>query len=69
MRVEHECAHGGAWAYLAALDVHGAKLFGRCDVTGIAPSDRLVAPYDRRSTAASITLAGRAFGDGARISQ
>ena len=43
MRVEHEYARGGAWAYLAALDVHRAKLFGRCDVTtGIAPFDRLV---------------------------
>jgi len=27
MRVEHECERGGAWAYLAALDVHRAKLF------------------------------------------
>ena len=43
MRVEHEYARGGAWAYLAALDVHRAKLFGRCEVTtGIAPFDRLV---------------------------
>ena len=52
MRVEHEYARGGAWAYLAALDVHRAKLFGRCEqTTGIAPFDRLVtqvmtqAPY------------------------
>jgi hypothetical protein len=44
MRVEHEYARGGAWAYLAALDVHRAKLFGRCErTTGIAPFDRLVA--------------------------
>lgn len=44
MRVEHEYARGGAWAYLAALDVHRAKLFGRCEATtGIAPFDRLVA--------------------------
>jgi DDE superfamily endonuclease/Winged helix-turn helix len=43
MRVEHEYARGGAWAYLAALDVHRAKLFGRCErTTGIAPFDRLV---------------------------
>lgn len=43
MRVEHEYARGGAWAYLAALDVHRAKLFGRCeDTTGIGPFDRLV---------------------------
>ncbi len=44
MRVEHEYDRGGAWAYLAALDVHRAKLFGRCEPkTGIAPFDRLVA--------------------------
>jgi DDE superfamily endonuclease len=43
MRVEHEYARGGAWAYLAARDVHRAKLFGRCErTTGIAPFDRLV---------------------------
>ena len=43
-RVEHEYARGGAWAYLAALDVHRAKLFGRCaPTTGIAPFDQLVA--------------------------
>jgi hypothetical protein len=43
MRVEHEYTRGGAWAYLAALDVHRAKLFGRCEpTTGIAPFDRLV---------------------------
>jgi len=42
-RVEHEYVRGGAWAYLAALDVHRAKLFGRCELTtGIAPFDRLV---------------------------
>lgn len=51
-RVEHEYARGGAWAYLAALDVHQAKLFGRCqETTGIDPFNRLVekvmaeAPY------------------------
>ena len=44
MRVEHEYARGGAWAYLAAWDVHRAKLFGRCEATtGIAPFERLVA--------------------------
>jgi hypothetical protein len=42
--VEHEYARGGAWAYLAAWDVHRAKVFGRCErTTGIAPFDRLVA--------------------------
>ena len=34
----------GAWSYLAAWDVHRAKLFGRCEKkTGIAPTDRLIA--------------------------
>ena len=42
-RVEHEYRRGGAWAYLAALDVHRAKLFGRCEKhTGIVPFGRLV---------------------------
>jgi len=42
-RVEHEYERGGAWAYLAALDVHRAKLFGRCErTTGIEPFERLV---------------------------
>jgi hypothetical protein len=35
MRVEHEYERGRAWAYLAALDVHRAKLFGRCERTGL----------------------------------
>ena len=43
MRVEHEYVRCGAWAYLAALDVHHAKVFGRCErKTGIAPFERLV---------------------------
>jgi DDE superfamily endonuclease len=43
MRVEHEYGRGGGWAYLAALDVHRAKVFGRCEATtGIAPFSRLV---------------------------
>ena len=43
MRVEHEYFRGGAWAYIAALDVHQARVFGRCEVNnGIAPFDRLV---------------------------
>ncbi len=42
--VEHEYARCGAWAYIAAWDVHRAKLFGRCErKTGIAPFERLVA--------------------------
>lgn len=44
MQVEHEYERAGAWAYLAAWDVHRAKIFGRCEpTTGIAPFDRLVA--------------------------
>jgi hypothetical protein len=43
MRVEHEYERGGALAYLAAWDVHRAKLFGRCEqTTGIEPFGRLV---------------------------
>src|SRR5258708_38507845 len=43
MGVEHEYARGGALAYLAAWDVHRAKVFGRCEeTTGIEPFDRLV---------------------------
>lgn len=44
MRVEHEYERGGALAYLAAWDVHQARLFGRCEpTTGIEPFGRLVA--------------------------
>jgi hypothetical protein len=44
MAVEHEYVRGGAWAYLAAWDVHRAKVFGRCaPTTGMAPFDQLVA--------------------------
>lgn len=44
MKVEHEYERKGAWAYLAAWDVHRAKLFGRCEAkSGIDPFDRLVA--------------------------
>ncbi len=49
MRVEHEYARAGAWAYLAAWDVHRAKVFGRCEAkTGIAPFERLVAQVMRQ---------------------
>lgn len=44
MRVEHEYERCGAWAYLAAMDVHRLKLFGRCErSTGIVPFEKLVA--------------------------
>lgn len=43
MKIEHEYRRCGAWAYLAAWDVHRAQLFGRCEArNGIAPFDRLV---------------------------
>ena len=43
MRVQHEYARGGALAYLAACDVHRAKVFGRCEATtGIDPFNRLI---------------------------
>lgn len=43
MRVEHEYQRKGALAYLAALDVHHARVLGRCeDTSGIVPFSRLV---------------------------
>jgi len=43
-RVEHEYERGGALAYVAAWDVHHARLFGRCEpTTGIQAFDQLVA--------------------------
>ncbi len=50
MRVEHEYFREGAWTYLAAWDVHRAKVFGRCEVkNGIAPVDRLVGEVMRQA--------------------
>ena len=43
MKVEHEYKRCGAWALMAAMDVHRAKFFSRCErKSGIAPFDRLV---------------------------
>jgi len=43
MRVEHEYKRHGTVAYLAALDVNRARVFGRCEeATGIEPFHRLV---------------------------
>ena len=43
IKIEHEYKRLGAWAYLAALDVHRMKLFGRCEhKSGIASFGRLV---------------------------
>lgn len=49
MRLEHEYERGGAWTYLAAWDVHRAKIDGRCEAkNGIASFDRLVAQVMRQ---------------------
>lgn len=43
MKVEHEYTRGGAWTYLAAWDVHRARIFGCCEAkSGIKPFGRLV---------------------------
>ena len=43
MRVNHTYGHGGALAYLAAYDVHQAKVFSRTEpTTGIEAFERLV---------------------------
>lgn len=43
MKVEHEYERRGAVAYIAAWDVHRAKVFGRCEESnGITSFDRLV---------------------------
>jgi transposase len=43
MRVNHEYERGGALAYLAAYDVHHARVFGQCAAsTGITPFMALV---------------------------
>ena len=54
MRVEHEYAREGACTYIAAWDVHRAKVFATCiPISEIAHFDGLVAdvmaqpPYDR----------------------
>ena len=50
MKVEHEYTRCGAGAYFAALDVHRARFFGRCEQkNGIAPFDRLVEQVMRQS--------------------
>jgi len=54
MRVEHEYQRGGALAYLAAWDVHRARLFGRTETaTGIEPFNRLVDQVMRNEPYAS----------------
>ena len=59
MKVEHEYERCGAWAYIAAMDVHRAKFFGRCErKSGIASFDRLV---DQVMTAPPYNEARRFF--------
>ncbi|MFD1656824.1 IS630 family transposase [Streptomyces caeni] len=59
MRVNHEYGRGGALAYLAAYDVHRAKVFGRCEPkTGIVPFMALVTQVMTTEPYAS---AGRVF--------
>ena len=42
-RVEHEYKRGGALAYIAAWDVHRARIFGNCEpTTGIEPFHHIV---------------------------
>jgi hypothetical protein len=48
-RVEHEYERMGAWAYMAAWDVHQARVFGRVEEkTGIEPFGRLIDQVMRR---------------------
>lgn len=43
MKIEHEYVRHGTMVYLAALDVHHMRLFGRCEAkSGIRPFDALV---------------------------
>jgi hypothetical protein len=54
VRVEHEYERKGALAYLAAWDVHRARLFGRCEPkNGIEPFGRLVDQVMREEPYAS----------------
>ena len=59
MKVEHEYKRCGAWVYIAAMDVHRARFFGRCErKSGIASFDRLV---DQVMTAPPYNEARRVF--------
>jgi len=54
MRVNHTYGRGGALAYLAAYDVHQAKVLGRCEsTTGIGPFMNLVTQVMSREPYAS----------------
>lgn len=57
MKIEHEYARCGAWAYLAALDVNRVKLFGRCEPkSGIAPFDSRSASIAILTLLAAVSL-------------
>ena len=59
-RVEAEYFRGGALAYLAAWDVHRAKVFGRCEqTTGIDPFGRPGHDHRALRHRASSVLGGR----------
>jgi len=59
MKVEHEYERRGALTYMAALDVHHAKLFGHCQPqSGIVAFDHLV---DRVMNAPPYSQARRVF--------
>jgi hypothetical protein len=59
MRVEHEYQRNGALAYLAAYDVHHARVIGRLEpATGIEPFSRLV---DQVMTSQPYASAERVF--------
>ena len=54
VRLKHEYERKGALAYLAAWDVHRARLFGRCETkNGIEPFERLVEQVMREEPYAS----------------
>jgi hypothetical protein len=54
MRTEFDYRRGGTLAYLAAWDVHHARIFGRCEEkTGIEPFGRLVEQVMTREPYAS----------------
>jgi len=59
MRVSHDYQRRGALAYLAAYDVHQARVFGRCETTtGIEPFTALV---EQVMTCEPYTSARRVF--------
>ncbi|MCL7382241.1 transposase [Streptomyces sp. 35G-GA-8] len=65
MRGNHTYGRGGALAYLAAYDVHHAKVFGRCEPrTRIAPFMNLVTQVMSREPYASATLVYRVVDNG-----